>query len=76
MPADDLTGLIRYGIAKADSFGITKEQDVVSFTEFIVRFGRTFYADPALTWAGESLHDQKLGASEKIARMKAACDEK
>lgn len=70
MGTEELAALIRHGVNKADAYGIARELDVVTFVEFMVRYGRAFYSDPNLPWAVQVLQDQTLGGPEKISKLK------
>ncbi len=66
---DDLRGLIRRGITKAESYEIVKSHDVSRYIEYMVCYGEAFDQDAQLPWAGRILQDQSLDGTAKMNRL-------
>lgn len=69
IPEQELRSIIRAGIDKAESYGITDEVDVERFLECMVRYGSDFDTDPETSWAGQILHDESLTGTEKMNQI-------
>lgn len=62
--------LIRYGIGRAASYGITAEGDVRRYIDLMLMFGPDFDQDPELPWAASILNNQALiNPTTKVDRM-------
>lgn len=64
---------IRYGISRADSYGIEFEQDVCNYVNLMFVLGRDFDTDPGLPWAKRILNDPEL--DHPTDKMDALYDE-
>ena len=45
--------VVRYGIERAASHGVTRERGVCAWVDLMFTFGRDFDRDPDLPWASE-----------------------
>ena len=52
--------LIRYGIERANHYGIEAERDVCKYIDVMVVLGRDFDVDETFPWAAEILTDDTL----------------
>src|SRR6185295_17172578 len=53
-----LRKVIRFGMAQADTYGITFRGPIRLYLELMLLFGSHFDTDPQYPWAGEILRDQ------------------
>jgi len=69
---------IRYGIQRADSYGIVSERDLCLYIDVMFEFGRDFDKDRELPWAKRILIDRTLEdePTEKMDRLYKAAVEK
>lgn len=51
---------IRYGISRAETYGIVAERGVCIFIDAMFAFGRNFDVDPEIPWARAILTDKKI----------------
>ncbi|MBZ5626545.1 MAG: hypothetical protein LAQ69_48870 [Acidobacteriia bacterium] len=59
-----LREFIRYGVERANTYGIVAERDVCKYIDLMAVFGRDFDTDPRLRWAGVILGTkQNFGAN-------------
>jgi hypothetical protein len=63
---------IGHGLAKAESYGITAEQDVCLYIDLVILLGPNFDTDPTMPWARAILRDP--GRPDPSARMEHLYD--
>lgn len=56
---------IRYGIRRAQAYGIESERDVAHYIRHLFLFGRDFDLDPQLPWASRVLTDETIPTGEQ-----------
>lgn len=62
--------MIRRGVERAPSYGITTERDTCKYIDIMMVFGRDFDVRPDLPWAAEILNDGVLrSGTAKIERL-------
>lgn len=62
--------LVRYGLNKAASYGLSRETDLRSFVELIFAFGPDFDENPTFPWARAILQDVSLAdPGARLARL-------
>jgi hypothetical protein len=66
---DDLRALVRHGIARARSYGVVAERDVLKYLGLMAAFGRDF---DELEWAAPTLRDAGV---DPTVRMQVLFDE-
>ncbi len=67
---EGLRETIRYGIKRAEDYGIVIEHQVSLYINLMFMFNRDFDQDPALPWASEILLDPSLkGTSAKMETL-------
>ena len=59
--------LVRYGVEKARSFGITKEYDVQAFVDLMFASSADFEMTPELGWTKAVLDEADLDGTTKMA---------
>jgi hypothetical protein len=52
---EQVLALVRYGVERAESHGITRERGVCTWVDLMFTFGRDFDRDPGLPWASDFL---------------------
>jgi len=57
---DEVRQSIRYGVERAETYGITDERDVCSYIDVMYAFGPDFDKDPACSWAARILNDPDI----------------
>jgi len=62
---------IKYGIGKAESYGITTEREVCKYIDLMFVLGQDFDTNPDLPWVQEILQDETLPDPEE--RMNGLC---
>lgn len=66
----DLHQMIRQGIAKAKTYGITAERDVCLYLDVMLVLGRDFDRDPKLSWVHSILTRRSLASvSARVERL-------
>lgn len=70
MAEDGLRSLIDAGIEKAKHYGITAEEDVQAFLEYMLIYSPDFDTDPETSWAGEILCREDIIGRLKMRRLK------
>ncbi len=65
----ELHGRIRAGIEKAEKFGVTDENDVRRYLEYVAELGPEFPDAPGHAWAAEILKIQDLSGTKKMNRI-------
>ena len=60
---------IRYGIDRSAAYGITLDQDVARYLEYMMMYGARFDADPRYAWAARILQDADLSGTTKMDRV-------
>lgn len=65
----DTEGLVRHGMERAASYGISEESLVCQYVDLMLLHGPDFDVDPACGWSRKILENPKLGTVEKIDRM-------
>ena len=68
----DLRRMIKDGIGRAAVYGITFENDVKRYLEYMVLYGPEFDQTPETAWAGDILRADDLDGTEKIDRIDEA----
>ena len=63
---------IKYGIGKAESYGITTEREVCKYIDLMFVLGQDFDTNPDLPWVQEILQDETLPDPEE--RMNRLCN--
>lgn len=71
---DQLNETIRFGIARAATYGIKAKRDVCKYIDLVIVLGRDFDKDGTLAWAGEILNTQnqphaKIEILHQVARI-------
>jgi hypothetical protein len=67
---DELRLLIDAGIEKAEYYGITAEDDVQTFLEYMLTYSPDFDTDPETSWAGEILCRKDIVGALKMLRLR------
>jgi hypothetical protein len=62
----ELRAVIHTGIEKASKYGITIEEDVLRYLEYMLTFGTDFDTNPVTSWARNILRMQNVDSSAKI----------
>ena len=57
--------IIRYGIERANHYGIVAERNVCKYIDVMVVLGRDFNMDVTLPWAAEMLRDDTITDNKK-----------
>ncbi len=65
----DVAALIDTATRRAALYGLTAEAHVRFYAGLMLRQGHDFDVDPAMSWAGEILEDDGIGAHDKVARL-------
>jgi hypothetical protein len=66
----EMRALIRHGIRRAESYGITAERDVCKYVDLAVVFGKEFDTNVTMLWARTILGDSTLTSStQRINRL-------
>ena len=68
----ELRTMIHDGIDRATVYGITLENDVRRYVEWMVLYGPDFDRNPETAWAGDILRTDDLDGTEKIDRIEEA----
>jgi hypothetical protein len=71
----ELRETIRYGMGRAETYGLVSERDVCWYIDMMFAFGRDFDVDPDLPWAAEILNDKAAEPAVKTERLCAAAEE-
>jgi len=66
---DGFRPLIRAGVTKADTYGITDEADVERFLIWIAPYGLEFECHPDLPWVSRLLSDRYLTGTQKVNEL-------
>jgi len=66
---EQIRRLIRYGIVRARSYGLTSERAACIYVDVMFAFGRDFDRDPSLPWASQVLNREDLSSPME----RAAC---
>lgn len=67
---DGIREAIRYGIERAESYGIVDERDVCKYIDLTIVFGRDFDESPGTAWASSILNDEFLtDPTAKVERL-------
>lgn len=66
---DAVTRLIRYGVRRAERYGIVAERGVFVFVDAMFAFGRDFDEDPEFPWAAAILGDVEAKPLDKVDRL-------
>jgi hypothetical protein len=67
---EDTRAAIRYGMGRAEGYGLETEGDIAKYLNLMFVFGRTFDTDPDLPWASEILNARAdYAPSERMARL-------
>ncbi len=62
--------MVRYGIERAETYGIVSERDVCKYVDVMFMYGRDFDTDPKLSWAAGILNDKRpQEPSERVDRL-------
>lgn len=69
MNDEQLLGLIRQGIRRAETHEVVIEWDVCRYLELVVLYGLEFDESPETTWAGEILRSKELDGTGKMDRI-------
>jgi hypothetical protein len=67
---------VREAIPRAESYGITSEDDLERFLHLMAVLGPKFDEDEALPWAGEILRERVTGVPRRLAALKKALTER
>jgi hypothetical protein len=57
---------IRFGVGRAQVYGLALEYDVARYVDLTFVYGRDFDKDPRLPWVRAILNDDRLDPSEKM----------
>lgn len=66
----ELRALVDAGIEKAEIYGITAEDDVQTFLEYLVSYSHDFDINPETSWAGDILSRKDFDGASKMIRLK------
>ena len=66
MSEPDLRVTIQAGIDSAAQYGVTTEDDVPRYLEYMVTYGSDFDTNPKTSWAGEILRTESIDGSVKM----------
>lgn len=62
--------MVKYGIQRAASYGISAERDLCKYVDLMVVFGPEFDQDPEFPWASAILNNQALiNPTTKVDRV-------
>jgi len=62
---------VLHAVERAESYGLTTDEDVLSYLTLMFVFGRDFDRDPGLSWASEALEDPGRSAAFRMGRLKS-----
>jgi hypothetical protein len=66
----EVRATIRYGIEKAERYGITTEREVCKYIDLMYALGQDFDSNPDLPWVQEILQDETLpDPEERMVRL-------
>ena len=68
----DLKAWVELAIARAATFGLAQEGDVVRFIDYMVTYGPHFAVDIPTAWAASILQTQGVSAAWKLNRLDEA----
>jgi len=66
----DLSGFVARGGMRAESYGITIEDDVQYFLDCMMKYGEKFDTAQETNWAGQILRTPCLKGSEKVTTLR------
>jgi hypothetical protein len=69
MAESAIHALIAGGIEKARRYGISSEDDVRRYVEYMARYGQDFDTDRKTVWARRFLRDKDLDGTSKLNKM-------